>query len=166
MSTDKTETPRFGGIEADLIVWNDIPDYLGYVAQDPGGGVYGFAEEPARWTTPGQWFGKGVEYIHHLHGKLDPEKVYPRPSPEKIDRGARVEEPEVTEAASDRQVGGTHYKDFEIQPGYFTTKNGLSFYEGCVIKRVCRHSRGGKGAEDIRKAIHELELILEYQYDQ
>jgi len=66
--------------------------------------------------------------------------------------------------ATDRQVDGRHYKDFIVQPVEFTEKNNLSFLEGCVIKRVCRHSRGGKGEEDIHKAIHELELILELQY--
>mgnify|MGYP003345386804 CR=1 FL=1 len=57
----------------------------------------------------------------------------------------------------DTQVGGIHYKDFAIQPVEFITKNKLSFLEGCVVKRVCRH-RSKNGAEDIRKAIHELEL--------
>jgi hypothetical protein len=32
-----------------------------------------------------------------------------------------------------------------------------------VIKRVCRHRHKGR-AEDIRKAIHELELILQLEY--
>lgn len=63
----------------------------------------------------------------------------------------------------DRQEGGGHYKHFAIQPVEFITKNNLSFLEGCVIKRVCRH-HSKNGAEDIRKAIHELELILKLEY--
>lgn len=51
-----------------------------------------------------------------------------------------------------------------IQPGYFSTVNKLTGLEFCVVKRVCRHSRGGKGREDIEKAIHELQLILEWEY--
>lgn len=66
--------------------------------------------------------------------------------------------------ASDVQIGGSHYKNFLIQPAKFAEDNKLSFLEGCVVKRVCRHCRGGKGAEDIRKAIHELQLLLEHQY--
>jgi hypothetical protein len=31
------------------------------------------------------------------------------------------------------------------------------------VKRVCRH-RSKNGAEDIRKAIHELELLLQLEY--
>lgn len=64
------------------------------------------------------------------------------------------------------QVGGGHYKDFPIQPVEFVEANNLTFLEGCVVKRLCRHSRGGKGRQDIEKAIHELQLILALHYDQ
>lgn len=67
-------------------------------------------------------------------------------------------------SAFDVQVGGSHYKGFPIQPAEFSERNGLSFLEGSVIKRVCRHSRGGKGRQDIEKAIHELQLILDLHY--
>ena len=63
------------------------------------------------------------------------------------------------------QVGGGHYKDFPIQPVEFVETNNLTFLEGCVLKRLCRHSRGGKGRQDIEKAIHELQLILALHYD-
>ena len=65
--------------------------------------------------------------------------------------------------ALDEQEGGDHYKDLAIQPVEFITANKLTFLEGCVVKRVCRH-RSKNGAEDIRKAIHELNLILELEY--
>ena len=65
----------------------------------------------------------------------------------------------------DTQVGGNHYKDSPIQPIEYIEANGLSFLEGCVTKRVTRHDKPtGKGKEDIQKAIHELELILELRY--
>ena len=67
-------------------------------------------------------------------------------------------------SALDVQVGGSHYKDFPIQPAEFSERNGLSFLEGSVVKRCCRHSRGGKGRQDIEKAIHELQLILALHY--
>ena len=67
--------------------------------------------------------------------------------------------------ASARQIGGDHYKELPIQPGYFSTENKLTYLEGCAVKRICRHRRGGKGREDIEKAIHELQLILEWVYD-
>lgn len=61
------------------------------------------------------------------------------------------------------QVGGNHYKNFAIQPVEFIEKNDLSFLEGCIIKRVCRHDAKA-GAEDLRKAIHELQLLIELRY--
>ena len=72
-------------------------------------------------------------------------------------------EQELLESSLDIQEGGDHYKSMKIQPVEFTTANNLTFLEGCVIKRVCRH-RSKNGAEDIRKAIHELNLILELEY--
>jgi len=62
-----------------------------------------------------------------------------------------------------RQEGGSHYKDFTIQPVEFIHANGLGFLEGCVIKRICRH-RQKNGVEDLRKAIHELELLIALEY--
>jgi len=67
-------------------------------------------------------------------------------------------------SALDVQIGGSHYKALPIQPVEFSERNELSFLEGCVVKRVCRHSRGGKGRQDIEKAIHELQLILQLHY--
>ena len=65
--------------------------------------------------------------------------------------------------ALDTQEGGTHYKQMPIQPVEFITKNKIGYMEGNVIKYVCRHQHKN-GAEDIKKAIHYLNLILELQY--
>jgi len=62
-----------------------------------------------------------------------------------------------------QQEGGDHYKGLAIQPVEFIHANKLSFLEGCVVKRVCRHRAKNK-AEDIRKAMHELRLILKLEY--
>lgn len=61
------------------------------------------------------------------------------------------------------QVGGDHYSKLAIQPVEYITKNRLGYAEGSVIKYVTRHRSKG-GAEDIRKAIHFLNLILELEY--
>lgn len=67
--------------------------------------------------------------------------------------------------ALDIQVGGSHYRDGDIQPVQYIEANRLAFLEGCVVKRVTRHNReGGKGRQDIEKAIHELRLLLELRY--
>ncbi|HKX55582.1 MAG TPA: DUF3310 domain-containing protein, partial [Xanthomonadales bacterium] len=68
-------------------------------------------------------------------------------------------------SALDKQVGGDHYTNADIQPVQYIEANALSFLEGCVVKRVTRHDRpGGKGRQDIEKAIHELQLLLELRY--
>ena len=66
--------------------------------------------------------------------------------------------------AKEKQVAGTHYKDLPIQPVDDCQLNKLGFCESCVIKYVSRH-RAKNGAEDIRKAIHFLELLLEIEYE-
>jgi hypothetical protein len=66
-------------------------------------------------------------------------------------------------SALDKQVSGSHYKDFEIQPVEFIKKNNIPYIEGNVIKYTCRH-RSKNGKADILKAIHYLELLLELEY--
>ena len=63
----------------------------------------------------------------------------------------------------DKQHGGSHYQKFKIQPSKFVVENELLFPEGCAIKYICRHRLKGK-SEDILKAIHFLEMILERDY--
>ncbi len=62
------------------------------------------------------------------------------------------------------QVGGKHYSSLKIQPAEFINENRLLFAEGNAIKYICRHSVKGK-EQDIKKAIHYLEMILERDYN-
>ena len=62
-----------------------------------------------------------------------------------------------------KQVGGNHYRNFVIQPAHFINENKLLFAEGNAIKYICRHAIKGK-EEDVKKAIHYLEMILERDY--
>ena len=59
----------------------------------------------------------------------------------------------------DKQIGGNHYKDFCIQPFEFISKNDLSFFQGNVIKYVCRYQRKG-GMEDLKKIVHYCQLEM------
>ena len=63
----------------------------------------------------------------------------------------------------DKQIGGSHYQNFKIQPSKFVVENELLFPEGCAIKYICRHRFKGK-KEDVLKAIHFLEMIIERDY--
>jgi hypothetical protein len=58
------------------------------------------------------------------------------------------------------QVGGSHYKDFKIQPTEYILANNLGFLEGNVIKYVTRY-KSKNGVEDIDKAIHYLQILKE-----
>ena len=59
----------------------------------------------------------------------------------------------------DKQIGGSHYKSFHIQPYEFISKNDLSFFQGNVVKYVCRYQRKG-GAEDLKKIVHYCQLEM------
>lgn len=63
----------------------------------------------------------------------------------------------------DTQIGGDHYKKYAIQPLDYIVANDLSFLAGNAIKYITRY-KDKNGAEDIRKAIHYLELLLEYEF--
>ena len=58
----------------------------------------------------------------------------------------------------DKQIGGSHYKKFFIQPYEFISKNDLSFFQGNVIKYVCRYLFKGTSIKDLDKIIHYCEL--------
>lgn len=64
----------------------------------------------------------------------------------------------------DIQVGGTHYKDFPIEPVDYITKNELDWYTGNIVKYASRYKLKG-GADDIKKVIHYAAMILEDKYD-
>ena len=64
--------------------------------------------------------------------------------------------------ALDIQYGGTHYKDMPIQPVVYNTVNNIGFIEGNVIKYVSRW-RLKNGVEDLKKAKHMLDILIEIE---
>ena len=66
-------------------------------------------------------------------------------------------------SAYDKQIGGSHYRSLKIQPSKFVIENELLFPEGNVIKYICRH-RFKNGKEDLLKAMHFIEMIIERDY--
>lgn len=71
--------------------------------------------------------------------------------------------PHAPEKALDVQVGGNHYKDFEIQPIEYITKNNLDWYQGNIVKYASRH-KFKNGKQDLEKVIHYAQLAIEAQY--
>lgn len=59
----------------------------------------------------------------------------------------------------DKQIGGNHYKEFHIQPYEFISKNNLSFFQGNVVKYVCRYLKKG-GIQDLEKIKHYIDLEI------
>ena len=62
-----------------------------------------------------------------------------------------------------KQIQGSRYQKFKIQPSKFINDNRLLAAEANVIKYVCRHQDKGK-ENDIKKAIHYCEMILARDY--
>ena len=62
-----------------------------------------------------------------------------------------------------KQIGGSHYKKYKIQPSRFINENKILFAEGNAIKYICRHQDKG-GRQDLEKAIHYIQMILERDY--
>lgn len=72
-----------------------------------------------------------------------------------------VDEAKVIKAIQ-KQVAGNHYKDMVIQPIEYIHANNLPFIEGAVVKYVSRWRMKG-GQEDLKKAIHLLEILIELE---
>lgn len=68
----------------------------------------------------------------------------------------------MSETALNRQEGGNHYEDLAIQPVEYIHRNGIGYCEGSVIKYVTRW-RNKNGVEDLRKARHFLDLLIEME---
>ena len=69
------------------------------------------------------------------------------------------------ESVWNKQHGGSHYQKYKIQPSKFVVENELLYPEGCAIKYIIRHRDKGK-KQDILKAIHFLEMIIERDYNE
>ena len=66
------------------------------------------------------------------------------------------------EKALNKQIGGDHYKQMAIQPAEYIHKNNLGFLEGTAIAYISRW-RNKNGIEDLKKAIHTIELLIELE---
>ena len=63
----------------------------------------------------------------------------------------------------DRQEGGAHYKGRAIQPLEFTISNQLDACQHSIVKYVTRF-RDKNQEEDLKKAIHYCQILLETEY--
>lgn len=77
------------------------------------------------------------------------------------DQYAEIEQ--VRQSAYDKQEGGSHYKKLAIQPMQYALANKLDYAQANVVKYVTRHA-DKNGKEDLLKAIHNIELMIEHYY--
>ena len=77
------------------------------------------------------------------------------------DQYAEIER--VRQSAYDKQEGGSHYKKLAIQPMQYALANKLDYAQANVVKYVTRHA-DKNGKEDLLKAIHNIELMIEHYY--
>ena len=64
--------------------------------------------------------------------------------------------------SKDIQIGGSHYKDLEIQPIDYIMGNSLGYAEGNVVKYVSRWRDKG-GIEDLRKAKQYIDFLIAHE---
>ena len=66
--------------------------------------------------------------------------------------------------ALSKQVGGSHYKQYKIQPFEFFLANQIPHHKATVIRRIMRYDHPtGKGLEDLKKIKHEIDLIIQLE---
>ncbi len=73
------------------------------------------------------------------------------------------DEPKSSNSAYDTQVGANHYKSMKIQPMEYALANDLNLAQGNVVKYVSRY-KAKNGKEDLEKAIHCIQLLIEHEY--
>lgn len=69
-------------------------------------------------------------------------------------------------SAFDTQTGGDHYTKQAIQPFQYTMANGHNPMQHTAIKYISRYRDKGNGRQDLEKAIHTLQLLIEWESEQ
>lgn len=73
-----------------------------------------------------------------------------------------------TTSALSGQVGGSHYKDMPVQPweameAWLTPEEYRGYHKGVAIGYIAREQQKG-GLQDIEKAIHHLQRLVEFEH--
>ena len=63
--------------------------------------------------------------------------------------------------ANDKQIGGTHYKT-TIEPWDAILDWKLGYLDGSAVKYLARWRKKG-GVDDLRKAVHFIEKLIEVE---
>ena len=60
-----------------------------------------------------------------------------------------------------KQIGGSHYKSFAIEPWTFVQENNLNPFQANVIRYACRYQKKGR-IQDLEKIIHYCEMEIDF----
>ena len=109
-----------------------------------------------KWNKEKQEVKRTTEYIAQRKAEIAAQPIKPRQRME----ARPVVQQVTTVTPNDIQVGGTHYKEQDVQPWDAIHAWGLGFFSGNVVKYVARHNQKG-GVDDLRKARHYLDKLIE-----
>lgn len=139
----------------------EVPEgYVGYIVEDDL-----LAKSGHDYAVRKEFTATQVEYFNEDELELLSFAPTSKKSVENLLESISVvgEEELKPTSALDKQVSGNHYKDCGIQPIEYIHANGLSYFQGNVIKYVTRY-KDKAGKADLEKAIHYLELMIELEY--
>ena len=66
-------------------------------------------------------------------------------------------------SALKEQVGGDHYSKLAIQPVEYINANHLTYLQGNVIKYTTRYKDKGTPIQDLQKARHYIDMLIELE---
>ena len=122
--------------------------------------LYSNETEDWAWQDWGDIDFDGVVCLWSRH-TLPEELPFIDDEPSLNDQYAEIEK--VRQSAWQKQEGGNHYKNLKIQPMQYALENKLDYAQANVVKYVTRHKEKN-GKEDLLKAIHNIELMIEFYY--
>jgi len=176
---DESEDP------SELVDWSKAPDWATYWAINSKGigfwfGDY-FSTYQGEWSrnrvlgdgsaTPAPSFGwpaekwesslvaRPKEFSQNLSTEVNQEEL-----DSLANRGSKlVKAMRLDKDPMHRQVSGSHYNKYPIQPAEYCYKNGLNNLQSEAISYITRY--GDKGGKiDLEKAIHTLEMLIHMEY--
>jgi hypothetical protein len=95
----------------------------------------------------------GGESTHNLHEAMN-----------QLETAARRLVDDVRSDIRNTQIAGTHYTKLGIQPMEYALANNFNYLESFALKYLSRH-RNKNGIEDLKKALHCIELLIEVTYE-
>jgi hypothetical protein len=113
---------------------------------------------PEEWNKAGRYYFRDEDGEHFIpESMIDPINLYN--VDQAFDKAMQVDVATLSDYIKTKQIGGNHYKT-NIEPWQVFLDWGLDPWACNVIKYVQRH-RKKAGKEDLEKAKHYLEYMIE-----